>query len=396
MTRGQVLGFRLRGAQLHARTPDLNAAVTEVGLPDFPPGAAAQALAPRLSHPDADSLETAFAERALVRLRAMRGAPVVVPTPEAELFAAAVLPPDEKAMRAFLRPATKSIDAARMTALDAVALVTEETERLLQSEPLDRDQLHAQLRRRLPKGLLPKCAGCGTHHVHPSVLYAVALQARLFIFPRADGPYQLVLASQWLRGKRQAAARKAAARQWTPTAARQELVRRFLRVYGPAGTSDFASWAGVSVAQTGDAWQALASELVPVVVKDAPAAKRFILASDSKALSASEGKSASAGKATLRLLAPGDPFLQMRDREMLAPETMLAKVIWKNLAPTGVVMAGPTLMGLARVQKKKDVLQVTIERLGALTPPLRSAVQEEADNLARVRACSRAEVRFNG
>ncbi len=88
-----------------------------------------------------------------------------------------------------------------MTALDAVALVTERASAALSDGPLDRDQLHAELRRRLPAGLLPYCRGCDSHHVHPSLVYAVALQGRLVVLPRDDGPYLVARFDRWSKEK---------------------------------------------------------------------------------------------------------------------------------------------------------------------------------------------------
>ena len=84
---------------MRRRTGNLLAAAGEVGLTDFPPGAAQAVLAPRLNGASSDTLAQTFERRMLVRMRAMRGAPVVVRAEELSLFAAGMLPPDEKSMR---------------------------------------------------------------------------------------------------------------------------------------------------------------------------------------------------------------------------------------------------------------------------------------------------------
>ena len=188
VTPAQVVAFRLERLGLRKRARDLRAAVGEVGLPDFPPGAALAALAPRLAAPSHGALENAFEARSVVRMRAMRGAPIVARTEDYDVFAHGVLPRDEPSMRAFIGGAGKSVDAASLSALEAVEVVTYEAARALSQQPLDRDALHAELRNRVPQGLLPYCRTCDTQHVHPSLLYAAALRGRFVIFPRDDGP----------------------------------------------------------------------------------------------------------------------------------------------------------------------------------------------------------------
>jgi hypothetical protein len=223
----QVTAFRLERSGLLRRTRDVEKAVGELGLPDFPPGAALAALAPRLDGASPATLADAFERRALVRLRAMRGAPVVARRSDFEALAAGVLPPDESSMRAFVRPALASVQAAKLPALAAVEMVTAACDAALAKGPLDRDALHAELRRRLPKGLLPYCRPCDSHHVHPALLYAVALRAPWVLFPQDDGPYVIARADRWLAEKRQA--RRAEAPKSDAPA---ELLRGFLRAYG--------------------------------------------------------------------------------------------------------------------------------------------------------------------
>src|SRR5688500_11977899 len=101
----QVIAFRLSRRGLAQAVKALPRAIGPVVLPDYPPGAALAALSRRLTSTSATALDDAFDARTLVRLRAMRGAPVVVPVDEYDLFADGMLPPDESSMRAFVNPA---------------------------------------------------------------------------------------------------------------------------------------------------------------------------------------------------------------------------------------------------------------------------------------------------
>lgn len=375
ISRERVTAFRLQRLGLRQRAAQVGDGVGEVGLPDFPPGAALAALAPRLETPSPQVLEEAFERRALVRARAMRGAPVVVRTDDYEVFVAGVLPPDEAAMRTFIGPAAASVDAAGMRALEAVELVASETRRALSRRHLDRDTLHAELRARLPEGLLPYCRPCDSHHVHPSLLYAVALRARLVLYPQASGPYLLARADRWL-------AKSGRAGDQAKVDAPAELLRRYLRAYGPSTASDFATWAGVATGQARAAWSALETELCSVEVElgQGRPAKRWILAADRKALAA-----ARPATRPVRLVWPGDPLLQLRDRATLVAEPALQKTIWKNLAPAGVLVAGTQVAGIARAKKRAKRLEIAIEAIGALDAKTRAAAEAEAERLAAVR-----------
>lgn len=369
VTKEQVIAFRLERLGLSRRAPDVRSSVGHVGLPDFPPGAALAALAPRLGEPSPGALEAAYEEREVVRARAMRGAPVVVRAEDYDVFVTGMLPPDEKSLRVFLGPALTSVNAAGMPAVAAVELVTAEASRALGQRRLDRDALHAALRKRLPKALLPYCRACDSHHVHPSMLYAAALRGRFVIFPREEGSYFVARADHWLPS------RKAQTRD-----APAELVRRFLRAYGPATVSTFAAWAGIGGGQPQAMWKLVEDELAPV---ELGGATRWILDDDRKRLTAGSESE------VVRIVSPGDPALQMRDRELLVPDK-LAKVIWKNLAPTGVLFVGPRVAGVVRAKKKKDALAVEIELVKKLDAKTRATAEREAARLAAVRGAKLA------
>jgi hypothetical protein len=408
VSRRQVLAFRMGRVGLGERVRRVEEAVGEVGLPDFPPGAAQAALAPRLAEVSSTALEEAYEARTLVRVRAMRGAPVVVRPGDVGVFTAGLLPADERAMRAFIGPAAKTVDSARMEALEAVALLNTETRRALAGGPVDRDALHAELRRRVPRGLLPYCRACDSHHVHPSLVYAVALSLPLVVFPREDGPYLLALAEGWLDGRKAGAAAKAgagaaakagvAAKAGAGAAkagvaaggAAGELLRRFLRVYGPSTVGDFASWAGIGGGQPQAIWESVKEELVPVALEGSKAGSaRWMLGEDRGALAA-----AAEGEPPVRLLSPGDPLLQSRDRETLVPERAVQAIVWKNLAPAGVLIAGAEIVATTRAQKKKDRLEIEVKTLRKVSPAVRRAGEEEGARLAGARGLAGVTLRW--
>lgn len=375
VTRGQIIAFRLQRLNLARRSRAIASAVGELGLPDYPPGAALDALGARLAKPAANALDAAFEARTLVRMRAMRGAPLIVRPADYDTFIAGVLPQDEAAMRAFIGPAMISVRAGKASALEAVSLASEATRRVLARGPLDRDQLHAELRRTLPEALLPHCRACNSNHAHPALIYAVALDARLVLFPRESGPYLLARFDRWMKKAKQA---RSEAR---PSA----LLQRFLHAYAPATVSEYAAWAGISTAQARRSWEALAAELEPVQVEHAkqPA---FALADDLDAL-----RIAREDKDSVHLIAPGDPLLQARDRELLGDRAFQA-VVWKNLSPRGIVLVGTEVAGVARLQRDKSTLRVFVQ--GSADAAARAALEKEAALLAQIRGLSEVEIEW--
>jgi hypothetical protein len=294
-------------------------------------------------------------------------------------------------MRAFIGAAMDSVNRAKLSAEDAVELVARHATKALAAGPLDRDALHAHLRASLPESLLPYCRACDSRHVHPSLLYAVALKGRLALFPRQDGPYVVWRFDRWLASGARGKKRANVARPTAIADAGAALLRRFLSAYGPATAAEFAAWSGTGGGQPRAVWSRVEEELIPVELssRGKKASRRFLLPGDEGELIAAEHADQ---KPPIQLLAPGDPLLQLRDRDMLVPDAKMQKVIWKNLSPTGVVLVGPDVAAVVRLQKKKQLLQVNIDALRSFDRPVRAAVEEAADRLAKLRACSKVNV----
>ena len=86
-------------------------------------------------------------------------------------------------------------------------------------------------------------------------LRILTLQGVVCFAPRAGNKAPFVLVDEWL-GRPIAAV--------DPDAARAELLRRYLRCYGPSTRAHFGAWLGVNAGDVGPGWDALADELTPV------------------------------------------------------------------------------------------------------------------------------------
>lgn len=348
--REQALAFRVAGHHLHERTDPLSA-VAACGLQEYPPGWAAVALYAR-SHGEPDDAD-------VVTVNAMRGSPYVVPRRDIAVFTTALVPGDD-GLRALVGAFTaRELAAEGLTPREALGRVAAAARDALAGGPLDRDAFHQALRERLPDALLPWCRGCQSHHVRPG-LWRTLGPLGVTVMP-ARATYALT----------------------EPTAidldeARAELVRRFLRCFGPATHSQLAAWAQTAPAHAKALFAAVAAELEAVRLEGRAG---FVLAQD---LSTLECPPAARG---LRLLGGHDPYVGQPARATLVPDTALRQQIFVSVGRPGVVLHDGALVGLWRARKRGDVLDVTVQWLGEPVD-----VDDEAQVVARLRGCAEARV----
>ena len=153
-----------------------------------------------------------------------------------------------------------------------------------------------------------------------------------------------------------------------PLDARQELVRRYLHVFGPATPEAFAEWAGVSPAVARTTFAGLAPSLVPV---RAPAGDGWILDADEATFRAPAPPGAPA-----RFLPSGDTFflLQGADRELLVPDADRRAMLWTPRVWPGALLVEGEVVGTWR----RAQAVVTVEPWQVLTAAQRDAIEAEA------------------
>ena len=293
---------------------------------DSPPGAATSALVARVDDLPPGWLDAALADRTVVALYNARTATAVVPAAEVAAYATAQLPDD---------PDPRMVEAVS-GALDGAVL--------------SRDELHEELRRRLPEELLPWCPGCQSHHARREVLVTAALAGRLCVAGRAGRQPAFARTDQWVA--------------WDPPPrdeARRELVRRYRRVYGPSKRTHFAQWAGLQPAHARALWE---------LAGDEPAAEPQPLPG-------------------LRLIAPGDPILLGRDREALVPDAALRRKVWAPIGGAGIVLDDGVAVALWRGRKRGRRLSIELEPFGEVD---HETVRVQAERLAPHRGCTGVEL----
>jgi hypothetical protein len=158
-----------------------------------------------------------------------------------------------------------------------------------------------------------------------------------------------------------------------PAAARRELARRYLHVFGPGTPSGFAEWAGIRSpkARGGAVFESLGTSLVAVTT---PLGDAWILAEDESALRAAPGPAASA-----RLLPSGDTYtlVQGAEREFLVADAAHRESLWTPRVWPGSVLVMGELVGTWRRATNK----MTIAPWKRLSRDERDAVESEASGL---------------
>jgi hypothetical protein len=353
MDADQVLAFRLARSGLAARTARGLAEAAACPASDFARDASLLALAARAEGVARETYDAAVDAGDLVVAHIVRGAIHALAPGDHALYGPALIARDDGELAAQLGRQVKRLAAekgfAPTAALDEVATATEDA--LAGGRALDKNELHEALRARVRDDLMPWCRGCGSHHVAPMLWRYATVKA----------------------GARLDADRRYTAGRPGRTPAATEAVRRFLRFYGPATPGDFAEWAGVAKPHGKRLWEDIAGELAEVRVGKS---KAWLMRGD-----VAELESPTDAKG-VRLLPPGDPYLQKPNRPLLAPDDALRKRLFRPVASPGAVLKDGGLVALWRVKAKGALAELTVEKLGRLA---RGDLEDEARRVAELR-----------
>jgi hypothetical protein len=155
-----------------------------------------------------------------------------------------------------------------------------------------------------------------------------------------------------------------------PLAARRELARRYLHVFGPGTASSFATWAGVKAKEARAAFEGL--DLIPVRT---PLGDEWILTSDEPLV-----RERAARSTAVRLLPSGDAYWLFYDaarRAFLVPEARRRVALWTPRVWPGALLVAGELAGTWRRQQTA----VSLEPWRRLTKVEREAVDTEIASL---------------
>jgi hypothetical protein len=84
----------------------------------------------------------------------------------------------------------------------------------------------------------------------------------------------------------------------------------------------------------------------------------------------------------VRLVGPYDPYLQLRDRDLLVADEARRKDLWRVLGRPGAVVADGEIVGTWRPRASGRRLTVRLKPWGPLAARDRALVREQAERLA--------------
>ena len=381
LTARDIRLYRLMAHGLDARKTKADAleAAGACGLQNTPPGAWETALYNRVDGLGvADMNVLLHPGKALLQAWSFRGAPVVFPSGEADVFLSALVPePGEEWL--YTHGIGLALDALRLPFDDLLHM-------LVQVMPsLDGDTVHskAELDHLLARRMLPLLPP-GSHAVwnRPSMygqpdrqtvggaavsflLRPCALLGLVVFGERRDGSPTFTSFKTWMGHPLVP----------RPDAA-QRLVRKFVHAYGPTTPRALAAWLGCSPAQAQRLWDSIRDELEPVITNGK---KAYILSADREILSGPPSP-----QRTWLWLGPHDPYLDQRDREILLPDKALQRKVWQTVANPGVILHEGSIAGTWTATKKAGGLSVRAA-LWQEVPGARHAVRVLAEEYAAFR-----------
>lgn len=389
VSRGDVVAFRLNAQHLTERADEyrLLDAAGSCGVQNSPPGSALLALHARVQNVTQERLDQAVAEdKSLLQSWCMRGAPFYFPTADAAVFTTGALPPTEEGMRQLVLGVGPAVDQLGLSLTEAVELTADEIADVLRGRRLAINELGEELAGRIAGKLSkkqrdvwerkgPHAAGqpLGEAVVHFCVRI-LTLQGVVCFAPRERNKAPFVLVDEWLRSP---------IPHTDPKADRAELLRRYLRCYGPSTRADFAAWLGVRAGDTDPWWNLVEDEMTQVDF----GRMAWVLTGDL------DGLRSPPRPRGVRLLPPHDPYTQVRDRETIVDKKR-HKDVWKSVGDPGTVLVDGEIIGVWRPRKSGRNLTITIETFGPLRDRNEKSLLAEAEQIAPLRAASSVDVTF--
>ena len=361
-----VLRFRVGRHHLDRRPGTApgptDVALLEYGVQDTGADGAAWALALRgAPAPGPDDLALAWT---------LRGAPHAYRRSELAAVAVATAPLSEADAARRIFDAAKPLKASGIPVLEALRVVARHL-RAIVATPAVKGEVSARLTHLLDDPYLRYCRPCAATHAYEMPFRLATLQAGLELDAGTSPP--VLRRSPGLEPP-------GYARLGGEAAAPFDVVRNYLRFYGPARIADAAAFLDAPVKDVTAHWPA---DAVEVAVVDDPAvhrpAPRFVLERDLEAVLAAGSGGADR---TVRLVGPYDPYLQLRDRELLVADEHRRKDLWRVLGRPGAIVGDGEVLGTWRPRASGRRLGVRIEPWGALRAVDRALVEEQAERLA--------------
>jgi hypothetical protein len=231
--------------------------------------------------------------------------------------------------------------------------------------------MSTELAKRLDRPFLHFCRPCNTTHTYEQPFRLAVLQAGLELEPGASPP---VL--RRIPGRRPAPYKHLA----TQAEVRFDVIRGYLHFFGPAPVRAISTYLDAPMA---DVTANLPEDVIEVRVEGVdPKAQRYALAGDLEVLA-----DAADGPATgvVPLIGSHDPYLQLRDRDVLVAGTPRQKDLWRTLGRPGAVLVDGDVAGTWRPRSSGKTLAIDLDAWTSIKGKTRKAVEQELERLAAYR-----------
>jgi hypothetical protein len=353
-------------------------AVAACSVRNTPPGSAQAALLARVNGISEDRVSTALLDKTLVEVHGPRMVPALVRREDLAVFTLGCISADDASLHATIgKLAGRRLDEAGIRPGEALTLVVDAALAELAGGARAKGELSAALTARLPESMSAWCERCGSRHIDENLFRLPGAVGAYCIAPRSAREVWYVRVDEWL-GADVPAVGSAAARD-----AGRELLRRFLRCYGPATPEGFAYWSLIGVDAAQRRFTELAGDLQEVSWDGATGS---ILRADVDDLKRAQPP------AGVRLLPPSDPYVLCRDRATLVPDPARRKAVWPALGAPGTLVVDGEIVAIWRAQKKSRTLRAQVAFFERPMPEAATLIEEEAQLIAVLRGCHTAEV----
>jgi hypothetical protein len=368
--REDVVRYRFHRHQLDRNagtaTSGTDVDVLDFGVQDTGGDGARWALEVR-GAPPADDGDLAYAWT-------LRGAPHAYRRSDLAAIAVATAPYSEADAAKRIISANKALKAAGIPALDALRTVADHL-RTIVTKPMPKGDMSAALTATLDEPFKRFCTVCDATHVYEMPFRLAALQAGLVLEPDTSPP--VLHRVPHLRAAKFAHLAGDADERF-------DVIRNALRFFGPTRVADVAELLDAPRKEVDAHWP---DDAVDVSVAGSGSGQRFVLADDVDAL-----RSPPSAAGTVRLLGPYDPYVQLRDRELLVPGEAHRKALWPVLGRPGAIVVDGEVVGVWRPKAEGGKLTVRLDPWKRLTGKVRAAVDEQAERLAAHRGVALASV----
>lgn len=359
VSRRDILGFRIRAQQLDRTNGSIaDTSILDLGVQDTGTDGGLWALANR-------GIDSSAHDGDLSIAWTIRGAPHFYRRADLPSVAAAVAPYSDADAGKRIFDASKPLKDAGIGNLDALNVVAAKM-RTIVTEPMVKGEVSTQLTGELDEPYLRFCRPCNATHCYEMPFRMAALQAGLELQPGTSPPVLQPIAGFVAE---------------TSPAQRHDVVRGYLRMFGPATPKQIAGFLDATLKDVKARVPANVTEV------DVNGEKRWLLSDDVARL----GEPPSA----TRLLGPYDLFVQAKDRELLVGDKARAKALWPVLGRPGAILSDGEIVGTWRPRKSGAKLRIAAVLWHDSGSKLHTAIGDEAERLARFRGATLAAVDIN-